>query len=55
VRGHFEVGDEGEGEGEGKSRVVRWDMGHHYPTRPEESEEMAAWLLRVLGEGEREG
>jgi hypothetical protein len=55
VRGHFEVGGEEGDEGEGRSRVVRWDMGHHYPTRPEESEEMATWLVRVLGEGEKEG
>ena len=48
VEGHFEVAD-------GASTVVRWDMGHHYPTRPEESEEMAAWLVRVLGEGEKGG
>ncbi|KAJ4374410.1 hypothetical protein N0V86_007275 [Didymella sp. IMI 355093] len=41
VAGHYEVG-------EGKSVVKRWDMGHHYPQKPEESEEMKDWLVEQL-------
>ncbi|KAF3036332.1 hypothetical protein E8E12_006576 [Didymella heteroderae] len=47
ISGHFEVG-------EGKSVVEQWDMGHHYPQKPEESERMKDWLveqLRILDEG----
>ncbi|KAF1360822.1 hypothetical protein EJ07DRAFT_154745 [Lizonia empirigonia] len=48
VAGHFEVG-------EGKSVVETWDMGHHYPQRPEESERIKEWLVEQLGivEGEQ--
>jgi predicted esterase len=34
--------------GEGKCEVVAWDMGHHYPTKPEESEKMKSWLVEQL-------
>ncbi|KAJ4993853.1 oxidoreductase [Stagonosporopsis vannaccii] len=47
IGGHFEVG-------EGMSVVETWEMGHHYPQRPEESEQMRDWLveqLRVLDGG----
>lgn len=41
ISGHFEVG-------EGKSVVETWQMGHHYPQKPEESEQMKAWLVEQL-------
>ena len=41
VSGHYEIG-------EGKSVVENWDMGHHYPARPEESERMNDWLVEQL-------
>lgn len=41
IEGCFEVA-------EGKSVVERWDMGHHYPTRVEESERMRDWLVEQL-------
>lgn len=47
IEGHFEVG-------EGKSEVETWQMGHHYPQKPEESEHMKDWLvgqLRILEGG----
>ncbi|KAH6633152.1 serine hydrolase FSH [Boeremia exigua] len=47
IKGHFEVAD-------GKSKVEVWDMGHHYPQKPEESEQMKDWLveqLRILDGG----
>lgn len=47
IEGNYEVG-------EGKSTVLTWDMGHHYPQKPEESEKMKDWLveqLRVLDGG----
>jgi hypothetical protein len=28
--------------------VENWDMGHHYPSRPEESERMHDWLVEQL-------
>jgi hypothetical protein len=33
---------------EGKSEVRAWEMGHHYPVKPEESEEIGAWVVGVL-------
>ncbi|KAJ4399541.1 hypothetical protein N0V91_009366 [Didymella pomorum] len=50
IQGHYDVG-------EGKSVVEKWDMGHHYPQRPEESEKMRDWLveqLRVLDDAGKE-
>ena len=47
ISGNYEVG-------EGKSVVEQWDMGHHYPQKPEESEQMKDWLveqLRILDGG----
>lgn len=41
IEGHYDVG-------EGKSVVEQWDMGHHYPQRPEESEKMKDWLVGQL-------
>ena len=41
IREHYDVG-------EGKSVVEQWDMGHHYPQRPEESEKMKDWLVEQL-------
>ncbi|KZM24831.1 uncharacterized protein EKO05_0003482 [Ascochyta rabiei] len=41
IEGHFEVAD-------GMSIVERWDMGHHYPHKPEESERMKDWLVEQL-------
>jgi predicted esterase len=41
ISGHYEIG-------EGKSVVENWDMGHHYPSRPEESERMHDWLVQQL-------
>lgn len=41
ISGHFEVG-------EGKSVVETWQMGHHYPQKPEESEKMKDWLVDQL-------
>jgi pimeloyl-ACP methyl ester carboxylesterase len=35
-------------EGDGKSVVERWDMGHHYPQRPEESDRIKDWLVEQL-------
>jgi hypothetical protein len=48
VEKHFE-------EGEGKSTVREWDMGHHYPTRVEESREVWEWMEGCMGRmgGER--
>lgn len=43
-------------EGEGRSVVERWDMGHHYPQRLEESDRMKDWLveqLRMLDESQK--
>lgn len=34
--------------GEGQSEVEVWDMGHHYPQRPEESEKIKEWLVAQL-------
>lgn len=34
---------------QGASEVRVWDMGHFYPTRGEESEEIAEWLVEQLG------
>lgn len=45
IKGHFEVAD-------GKSEVVEWDMGHHYPVKPEESEKIGKWMLEELGKVE---
>jgi hypothetical protein len=41
IDGWYEVG-------EGKSVVRGWEMGHYYPVKPEESEEIGAWMLEVL-------
>lgn len=41
IKDHYDVGD-------GKSVVESWDMGHHYPQRPEESERMHNWLVEQL-------
>ncbi|KAF2628038.1 hypothetical protein BU25DRAFT_457907 [Macroventuria anomochaeta] len=41
IEGNYEVG-------EGKSVVGRWDMGHHYPQKPEESQQMSDWLIEQL-------
>lgn len=38
---HYEVG-------EGKSVTERWNMGHHYPQKPEESDMMKDWLVEQL-------
>jgi hypothetical protein len=48
VDGWYEVG-------EGKSVVRGWEMGHYYPVKPEESEEIGAWMVGVLkgAEGEK--
>ena len=32
---------------EGKSVVLEADMGHHYPAKPEESEQLFAWIMDV--------
>ena len=48
VDGYYEVG-------EGRAEVVEWDMGHHYPTRPEESERIGAWMMGVMERIEGEG
>jgi len=47
IDGHFEVGD-------GMTAVETWQMGHHYPQKPEESVQIKDWLveqLRVLDGG----
>ncbi|KAF1832191.1 hypothetical protein BDW02DRAFT_503565 [Decorospora gaudefroyi] len=36
--------------GEGGSVVKEWDMGHFYPVRGEENEEIGRWVLGVVGE-----
>lgn len=41
IQGHYAVG-------EGMSVVEQWDMGHHYPQKPEESEKMKDWLVEQL-------
>jgi predicted esterase len=41
IEKHYETG-------EGMSEVVEWDMGHHYPVLPEESERIANWMIAVL-------
>jgi predicted esterase len=41
IEKHYEMG-------EGMSEVVTWDMGHHYPVQPEESERIAEWMVKVL-------
>lgn len=33
---------------EGKSVMKEWEMGHHYPTQPEESEEIAQWVAETV-------
>ncbi|KAL5116851.1 hypothetical protein ACEQ8H_005203 [Pleosporales sp. CAS-2024a] len=45
---HYEVGD-------GHSQVVEWDMGHHYPVLPEQSEIIATWMIGMLKRSEGEG
>lgn len=49
IEKHYEVR-------EGMSEVVTWDMGHHYPVQPQESERIAEWMVGVLRkvEGKRE-
>jgi hypothetical protein len=37
--------------GEGKSEVRAWEMGHYYPVKPEESEEIGAWMVEQLKGG----
>ncbi|KAL7772383.1 hypothetical protein CFE70_002342 [Pyrenophora teres f. teres 0-1] len=44
IGGYFEVA-------EGKSEVRKWDMGHYYPTRPEENEEIGKWMVDVMKGG----
>jgi hypothetical protein len=34
--------------GEGKSVVREWEMGHHYPIKQEETEEIGKWMVEVL-------
>jgi len=34
--------------GEGKTEVRKWDMGHHYPVKVEESEEIGEWAVGVM-------
>ncbi|KAF2029316.1 hypothetical protein EK21DRAFT_68016 [Setomelanomma holmii] len=34
--------------GEGKSEVAEWEMGHHYPVAPEESQRIGEWMVGVL-------
>ncbi|KAF3006745.1 hypothetical protein E8E13_009807 [Curvularia kusanoi] len=41
ISGHYELG-------EGKSIAEKWDMGHHYPQKVEESERMRDWLVEQL-------
>lgn len=38
--------------GEGRSEVLEADMGHHYPTRTEETEKLRDWVLEVWGRTE---
>ena len=42
IEGNYEVK-------QGGSEVLTWDMGHHYPQKPEESEKMKEWLVGQLG------
>lgn len=44
---HYEL-EKGQGE------LVEWEMGHHYPVAPEESERIRDWILRVWGKVEGE-
>ncbi|KAH7082228.1 hypothetical protein FB567DRAFT_100934 [Paraphoma chrysanthemicola] len=41
----------------GKSELVEWEMGHHYPVKPEESQRIGEWLVERLKEveGENDG
>ncbi|KAF2845867.1 hypothetical protein T440DRAFT_459541 [Plenodomus tracheiphilus IPT5] len=48
IEGHYEVE-------EGKSVKVEWEMGHHYPVLPEESERVGGWMVEVLNKAEGEG
>ena len=41
IKGFYETG-------EGKSVVKEWDMGHYYPTLPQESEEIAGWIKGAM-------
>ncbi|KAI8936694.1 hypothetical protein NX059_007086 [Plenodomus lindquistii] len=45
IEGHYEVG-------EGKSVRMEWEMGHHYPVAPEESEQIGKWMGEMLGKAE---
>ncbi|KAH7070529.1 serine hydrolase FSH [Paraphoma chrysanthemicola] len=38
----------------GKSELVEWEMGHHYPVKPEESQRIGEWLIERLREVEVE-
>ncbi|KAL6709399.1 hypothetical protein ACN47E_001806 [Coniothyrium glycines] len=40
---HFETGT-------GSTEVAEWDIGHHYPVAPEESERIKDWILALLGD-----
>lgn len=40
IEGHYEVA--------GPSQVVEWDMGHHYPVPPEDSEKIRDWMVEQL-------
>ncbi|RMZ66502.1 oxidoreductase [Pyrenophora seminiperda CCB06] len=40
IDGFFEVD-------EGKSEVRKWDMGHYYPVKAEESEEIGQWIMSI--------
>ncbi|KAF1843018.1 citrinin biosynthesis oxidoreductase-like protein CtnB [Cucurbitaria berberidis CBS 394.84] len=41
IEGYYDVA-------EGKSEVMQWDMGHHYPVPPEDSESIRDWMVEVL-------
>lgn len=48
VGNHFEVG-------EGMSVAQEWDIGHHYPVAPEDSEKIGEWMREVMRKVEEEG
>jgi hypothetical protein len=45
LEGSYDVAD-------GKSEVLYFDMGHHYPVQPEESEQIRDWVLQAFRDAE---
>jgi hypothetical protein len=41
IERHYEVG-------EGRCEIVEWEMGHHYPVEPEQSERIAGWIVEAV-------